>query len=247
MRTEDFITSVSKLAKENERFEELRKGVPIGEDVTGNVVLAQKREKVLTVRNVCVTGAGRTNFIRRMLITLSCLYEKDEACFLVLSPHNEYGELLRLHNADITTPYIRTKEDVNEAVVTLKELIRMRETGKGYPRLILVLDGLDELPDCNKNGDLEEYREIFELLMRKPNVQIICGADLMRSIFSGYPGAFLGVGNCLVTTREEGKADVTYVHDDSSLSLPIPIRYPDEPTVMESVIFLNALPAEREE
>ena len=247
MRTEEFIASVSKLSKENEKFEELRKGIPIGEDVTGNIVLAQKREKVLTVRNVCVTGVGRTNFIRRLVITLACLYEKEEACFLVLSPHGEYGELLRLHNADVTAPYIRNKEDLNEAVDTLKELIRMRETGKGYPRLILVLDGLDSLEECNKNGDLQEYREIFELLMRKPNVQVITGADLMRSIFSGYPGAFLGVGNCLVTTREEGKADVTYVHDDSSLSLPIPIRYPSEPTVMESVIFLNALPTSREE
>lgn len=247
MRTEDFIASVSELSKENEKFEELRKGMPIGEDVTGNIVLAQKRDKALTVRNTCVTGVGRTNFIRRLLITLSCLYEKEEACFLVLSPRAEYGELLRLHNADITAPYIREKMDLDLAVETLKELVRMRESGKGYPRLILVLDGLDELPDCNKNGDLEEYREIFELLMRKPDIQIICGADLMRSIFSGYPGAFLGVGNCLVTTREEGKADVTYVHDDSSLSLPIPIRYPDEPTVMESVIFLNALPADGNE
>jgi len=129
-------------------------------------------------------------------------------------------------------------------VETIKELLRMREYGNGYPRLFIVLDGLDDLPDCNVNGDLTEYRELFDLLMRKPDVELISGVDLGRSIFSGYPGAFLGIGNCLVTIREEGTADVTYVNDDSSMSLPAPITYPSEPTVMESVIYLNALPTE---
>ena len=71
---------------------------------------------------------------------------------------------------------------------------------------------------------------------------MICGTDLMRSIFSGFPGAFVGVGNCLVSLREEGKADVTYVNDDASMSLPIPIHYPSAPLVMETIIYLNALP-----
>lgn len=244
MRTEEFISSVSRSSKENEEFEKLRKGVPLGEDVSGKIVLAQRQEKTLTVRNTCVTGAGRTNFIRRLLITVSCLYDKNEACFFILSPRAEYGELLRLHSADVTAPYIRERSDLDQAVETLKELVRMRESGNGYPRLFLVLDGLDELPECNKNGDFEEYRAIFELLTRKPDIDIICGLDLMKSIFTGYPGAFLGVGNCLVTTREEGKADVTYVGDDGSLTMPAPIRFPSEPSVMESVIYLNSLPTE---
>ena len=243
MRTEEFIEKVSAQAGNNEQLEVLRMGLPLGEDVSGNVVVAQKRGKPLTVRNTCVTGICRTNFIRRLLITTSCLYEKDEVCFLVLSPRHEYGELLRLHSADVTVPYIREKADLDEAIKTLKELIFMRENGKGYPRLILVLDGLDDLPDCNRNGDLLEYRNIFDMLMRKDGVDIICGVDLGRSIFSGYPGAFLGVGNCLVTTtREAGKADVTYVTEESSLTLPSPITYPSEPTIMESIIYLNALP-----
>ena len=108
--------------------------------------------------------------------------------------------------------------------------------------IFLVLDGLEELSACNRNGDFEEYREIFELFNRRKDVDVICGADLMRSIFSGHPGAFVGVGNCLVTIREEGKADVTYVGDDISLSMPVPITYPSEPSVMETVIYLNALP-----
>ncbi len=245
MRTEDFIKTVSAYAEETEKFDRIRMGLPLGEDVSGNVVLAQKREKPLTVRNTCVTGVGRTNFIRRLLITVSCLYHKDEVCFFVLSPRSEYGELLRLHSADVTAPYIREKADLDEAVKTIKELMYMRENGKGYPRLFLVLDGLDELPDCNKNGDLIEYRNVFDMLLRKDGVEIICGVDLGRSIFSGYPGAFLGVGNCLVTTREVGKADVTYVNDDSSLTLPSPITYPSEPSIMETVIYLNSIPVEK--
>lgn len=245
MRTEELIKAISEQSKDNDRFEELKMGMPIGEDMSGNLVLAQKKVKPLTIRNTCVTGGGKANFIRRMLITLSCLYDREEASFFVLSTNNEYGELLRLVSADFTVPYLREKADLAQAIETLKELMRMREYGKGYPRLFVVLDGLDELPDCNKNGDLEEYRDIFEILMRKPDVDVICGADLGKSIFSGYPGAFLGIGNCLVTTRDSGKADVTYVNEDSSLTLPMPITYPNDPTVMESIIFLNALPADR--
>ena len=65
----------------------------------------------------------------------------------------------------------------------------------------------------------------------------------MRSIFSGYPGAFVGVGNCLVTTQGNGKADITYVGEDSSLSMPTPILFPDEPNITETVILLNSLAA----
>ena len=244
MRTEEFMRAISEQSKDNERFENLKRGMPLGIDASEHILLAQPSEKTLTVRNTCITGTGRTGYIRRFLITLSCLYEKNEACFFVLSPRQEYGELLRLHSIDVTVPYINSKADFDQAVETIKELLRMREYGNGYPRLFIVLDGLDDLPDCNVNGDLTEYRELFDLLMRKPDVELISGVDLGRSIFSGYPGAFLGIGNCLVTIREEGKADVTYVNDDSSMSLPAPITYPSEPTVMESVIYLNALPTE---
>ena len=243
MRTEELIRKISQESKDNARFEELKTGLPLGEDMGGNVVLAQKRVKPMTVRNTCVTGKGKTSFIRRLLITLSCLYDRDEACFFVISPHVEYGELLRLSAGDFTVPYIKSREDVELAKRTLKELVRIRESNVGCPRLFLVLDGLDELSDCNKSGNLEEYSSIFELFMRMSDVDVICGADLAKSIFAGFPGTFLGAGNCLVTTGEEGKADVTYVGDDTSLSLPLPIVYPSEPTVMESIIYLNALPA----
>lgn len=241
MRSDAFISSVCALSDNDEKFEELKKGLPLGEDTVGNILFSQKREKPLTVRHTCVTGPGRGEFIRRLLLTMSCLYEKSEATFLVLSPKLEYGELLKLRNMDVTVPYIRTKTDLNFALETLKELLKQRDYGRGYPRLFLVLDGLEELPECNRNGDLEEYREIFDLLTRRADVDVISGADLMRSIFSGYPGAFVGVGNCLVTTREEGKADLTYVGNDASLSLPVPMKYPTEPSFVETVIYFNAL------
>ena len=242
MRAEEFISKVSGMSREDERFEELKNGLPLGLDSTDGVVLSQKRKRPYTLRNTCVTGVGRSNFIRRFLITVSCLYEKAEACFFIISPKMEYGELLRLKSMDITVPYIRTKSDLDMAVLTIKELLAQREGNIGYPHLFIVLDGLEELEDCNRNGDLEEYRNIFDLFTRREDVDMICGTELMRSIFSGYPGAFVGVGNCLVSLRETGKADVTYVNDDATMSLPIPVHYPSDPSVMETIIYLNALP-----
>ena len=242
MRMDEYIKRISELSEQDEKFEELRKGLPLGVDVSGNILLSQKRERPLSIRHTGVTGVGRTTYIRRLLISIACLYEKNEACFLVLSPKNEYGELLRLRSVDVTVPYIRSKADLALAVDTLKELIRQREYGGGYPHLFVVLDGLENLDGCNVNGDLAEYQEIFDLFHRRNDVDVISGSDLMKSIFSGYPGAFVGAGNCLVSLREEGKGDVTYVDEDGSLSLPMPIHYPSSPSITETVIFLNSLP-----
>ncbi|MBQ8283838.1 MAG: hypothetical protein IJX75_01970 [Clostridia bacterium] len=242
MRSEEFISTLFNSAKELGGVEVLQKGVPLGTDVAGGLVLSHKQSGPKMFRHTCVTGVKRSVFIRRMLISLSCLYEKDEAEFFVLSPRLEYSEILRLKNIDATIPYIREKSDLESAKETLKELFQMRTTGAGYPHLIVVLDGLEDLSDCNKNNDLEEYREFLELVSRKEDVEIVSGVDLMKSIFSGYPGTFVGIGNCLVSTREEGKADVTYVNDDASLSQPTPMNFPDSPSVVESVIFLNAVP-----
>ena len=149
MEMQAFMKAIFHDTEENGKLEEYKLGFPIGQDKKGEVLLAQKHDKPLTIRNTCVTGNGRVNFIRRTLITLSCLYEREEACFFVLSTNTEYGELLRLVSADFTVPYIRDRADLAQGIETLKELIRMREYGKGYPRLFVVLDGLDDLPDCN--------------------------------------------------------------------------------------------------
>ncbi len=241
MRSEEFIGSLTEFCKDEETLQKVRLGVPLGKDVTENIVYAQKREKPFIFRHTCVTGVRKTAFIKRVLFTLSCLYEKSEANFLILSTRSEYGELLRLLNADITAPFIRNKEDLDNALHCVKELVSLHAREKGCPRLILVLDGLEEIEGCNKNADLEEYRAFFDAVARQQNIEVFSGVELMKSIFSGYPGAFVGVGNCLVTTTEEGKADVTYVGEDSSLSMPTPIYFPSSPSVTETVIALNAL------
>ena len=246
MRTEELIEKISKEAEDNERFEVLKKGLPLGISRENTIVLAQNNDRRnVMVRNTCVTGSNKTQFIRRLLITLSCIHDSKEACFIVLSPHVEYGELLRLSAVDFTIPYIRNKEDVALAVKTLKELIYMRESGKAYPHLFLVLDGLETLEEGKTNMDLSEYSAILEMLMRVTDVDVICGIDLGRSIFAGCPGTFLGRGNCLVTAYENGKADVTYVNDDTSLTMPMQITYPSEPSVMDTIVYLNSVPNNR--
>ena len=245
MRTEEFIERILGQADDNARFEELRKGIPLGEDVNGEVVLAQKNAQTYTVRNTCVTGSNKTPFIRRLLVSLAYLHEADEACFIVVSPHVEYGELLRLTGGDFTIPYIRNKEDVALVMKTLRELLFMRTSGAGYPHIFLVLDGLETLEEGKANMDLSEYSAILEMLMNVTDVDVICGMDLGRSIFASCPGTFLGRGSCLVTARENGKADVTYVNENTSLTMPMPITYPSEPSVLESIAYLNSLPTNR--
>ena len=245
MNAEEFITLLSEKSGEEAQLKTLRNRVPLGVDAFHDIVCSQNKEHPYTANHTCITGARRTVFIRKLLLTLSCLYEKEEANFFILSPRAEYGELLKLKNADITVPFIRDKKDFENALVCLKELLSLYKQGVGFPKLLLVLDGVEELEDCYKNGDFEEYRTVLEMLAVEKNVQVIVGADLMKSIFSGEPGVFVGVGNSLVTTREEGRADVTFVHDDFSLSLPTAIEYPQTPSVTETIIFLNSLAAKR--
>lgn len=240
MREEEFIALTQEKAATEEQLTQLRAGVPLGVDAVGDLVLSQTCEHAYTCEHTCVTGTRRSVFIRRLVCLLSYLYNEEQANVLVFSPRAEYGELLRLHGADITVPYVRSKEDLQLGRACLKELLAQYASGGKYPKLFLVLDALEELPGCNDGGVLEEYRAILELVAREKNVHVISGVDLMKSIFSGNPGVFVGVGNCLVTTREEDRADVTYVKDDTSLSVPVAITYPDAPSMTETIIYLNA-------
>ena len=241
MRSEEFIALLSSAAADEEKFDKARKDLPLGVDTVDNVVYAHKNTKPYSTRFTCVTGGGKSAFIKRLLITASCLYDRADACFLILSPNVEYGELLRLKSMDVTVPYIRTKSDLEFALETVRQLLREREYGKGYPRLFLVMDGIESLDGCNRNEDLEEYRDVIDLLARRDNVELIAGVELTKSIFSGYPGAFVGIGNCLVATREAGKADVTYVSDDATLTMPSPMSYPAAPSIMETILFFNSV------
>ncbi len=244
MTSKEFVALLSAQADEDEKFSTMQKNIPLGVDASGRIAYARREETLSFSRHTCVTGGGRSAFIRRLLITLACLYEREELCVFVLSPAPEYGELLRMRDMEITLPYIREKSDFERGVDTLRTLLRMREEGKGYPRLLVVLDGIESLEDCNRNHDLEEYRTVMELLSRRKDVDLISGVELTKSIFSGYPGAFVGVGNCLIATRELGNADVTYVQEDTSLTMPMPIHYPCAPSLTETILFFNSVAKE---
>ena len=241
MRSEEFIALLSNAAENEEKFDKMRTDVPLGVDSVDNVVYSHKYTRPYSTRFTCVTGGGRSAFLKRLLITVSCLYDRKDACFLILSPNVEYGEFLRLKSMDATVPYIRSKSDLDLALETLKQLLQEREGKRGYPRLFVMIDGIETLEGCNHNEDLEEYRDIIDLLARKGDVELIAAVDLTKSIFSGYPGAFVGIGNCLVATREFGKADVTYVNDDATLTMPVPMGYPCAPSIIETILFFNAV------
>lgn len=239
MRTEEFIARLSKVSNCPTDFLRIRRDIPLGVNGEGEVVFSRQKFYPYGVKHTAVTGTERTEFIRRLLVVLSALYKEEEACFFILSPKPEYAELMQLKNKDFTAIFVRGKEDLKNGEKCLKELLDMRKILK-CSQLFIVLDGLEDLENCNEKKDLEEYREILDIARGKA-VEVITGAELMKSIFSGYPGAFVEVGNCLVTTCAGGKADVTYVGEDASLSLPIKISCPSEPSVKETIAFLNAL------
>lgn len=239
MRAERFIEILLDTKSDPTDFLRIRRGIPLGETAEGALVFSRLKESPYLVKHTAVTGVERTQFIKRLIILLSALYKEEEASFLILSPKTEYTNLMRLKGKDVNVIYIRTKEDLESGKKCLRDLLDMRKTMR-CPRLFVVLDGLEDMENCNQKGELEEYREILEMARGK-DVEIITGADLIKSIFSGYPGAFVDVGNCLITTCGAGKADVTYVGEDASLSLPTALVYPNESTIDETIAFVNTL------
>ena len=239
MKAAEFISLLQQRCQTTADRKALGAAMPLGVDDNGELVFARKTDKTFAVQHTCVTGTRKTAFIKRFVLALTRLYTPAEANFFIVSPYIEYGELLRLDGADITVPFIRNREDLQAVRDCLVKLVESYGQSKGQLKLFLVLDGLEELEGCNKNADFDEYRDLFDLISRQACVEVISGVELMKSIFSGYPGAFVGLGNCLVTTREHGKADVTFVGDDSALSLPLAITYADLPTVEETVMYFN--------
>ena len=139
MFTQTFISSVIQSAKDNDNFEQLREQIPLGVDMTDNVVTAQKYNGALAWKHICVTGSRRVECICHLLIALSCFYEKDEANFVIFSPRLKYAELLGLHNMNAVVPYVRTKEDLKNLKVGLRDLLYMHMQSKHSPKLFLVL------------------------------------------------------------------------------------------------------------
>ena len=176
----------------------------LGRDDAGNVVAAHREENPARYHHVCVTGGGRADFICRLVLTLSCIYDKSEAGFLVLSPRPEYAELLRLKNADVTVPYIRSLADYEAAVTALGELVRVRSMGQGYPPPVRRSRRTGIPFETPADGMLSSYNACFQAVGAS-GVEVVTGVELHGSIFGGFPGAFVGIGNCLVTVRRGGQ------------------------------------------
>ena len=67
MRSEEFIALLSNSAKDEEKFEKARKDVPLGVDTSDNVVFSHMHTKPYSTRFTCVTGGGKSAFIKRLL------------------------------------------------------------------------------------------------------------------------------------------------------------------------------------
>ncbi|MBQ8374462.1 MAG: hypothetical protein IJX98_02670 [Clostridia bacterium] len=241
MRTDEFLAKVSEISKTDALgFETVRDCLPLGVDSANTVVAAHRENMVERYHHTCVTGGMRGEFISRLVLTLACLYEKTEAAFLIVSPDLSYGKLMKLAAADITVPFITNKADVAAVLSTVQELARMRITKRRYPKLFVVLDGLETLDDEDRANTLDCYRPFFEAV-GTTGIEIITGVELTKTVFAGYPGAFVGIGNCLVTPSVGGEADITYVGADASMTMPKKFTYPSSPEIENSIEFFNGI------
>lgn len=238
MKINDFISELSAVADMNShRFEKIRTCVPLGKDAFGEIKTAHG-ENVVRYHHICVSGENRTEFILRTVVVESCLYDRPETAFLILSPNPVYGKLAFLKTSDFSVPYIRDGKDFDFALDAIRSLLQTRAVaGAGY-RLFIVADGLEKIVACS--DPTEPYLKILEAV-ENTDTEVITGLDFSNSAVYSYPGAFVGIGNCLVSVKSQTKADVTGVENDSSLSLPKEIEFPSEPSVEEAVEFLNGL------
>lgn len=239
MRIEEWMGLLSETAKRNEyRFESLRECIPLGVYSDGNIATAHKEEKTDRYHYLMVTGAGKRDFMLRLIASLSCMYDGNRVEFLVLSPYAEYTELLGLVHADVTVPYLKSAEDFEEALKTVESLVAMRAMRKGFPRLFIVAEGLEKIEGLKGDDVTEAYSRCLAAAGRS-DTEVIAGIELTESAYASYPGAVIGIGNCLVSVKGGGKADVTQVGADSSLGLPRELIYHSEPSFKEVVSILN--------
>ena len=148
-----------------------------------------------------------------------------QKAFIILSPKREYGAILRLKNADVTFPYLRSKKDFLAILDGFSPLFERIKAGKSVQETYFVLDGLEELD----GGDT--WLKLYTLFFEKTdglNVNIITGVDFKKTAFCANPQLFVGLKNCLLTTDEDGEADVTRVLSGGEITLPKQIIYPRE-------------------
>ena len=240
MKTEEFLTRIKGERRvDMQRFEELRTRLPLGEYADGEYVLSHRENDVERYHHTCVTGAMRAEFISRLLLTLTGLYQKSEAVFFIVSPNLYYGQFMKLATADVIVPFVTSERDIPPIIEAVRTLAKQRTEKPTRAKTFLVLDGLELLEEEEKRTALDCYRPFFEAVGTS-GIEIITGVDLAKTIFAGYPAAFVGLGNCLVTPSVGGEMDVTYVGIDGSMTLPKKCTYPSLPTVAECIELRNA-------
>lgn len=196
--------------------------LPLGRSGEGRVLLAHDQDRGDRYYHTCVTGGEKTQFILNTVASLLSAYG-EELSVLVLSPKSEYANLLRIKGADVTVPYLRTEKQFSAMRELALAQANARKQNPRSSRFLLVLDGLEELPFLPKNNDFGYLRKWIEEMAG--GGQVVSGVHFQGSIFAGFEGAFVGVGNSLVWADGKGKADVTKVLADCSLGQPQPIEY----------------------
>ena len=240
MRTEDFLSRIKdEAARDAGKFNLLRSCLPLGECSDGEYVLSHREYDSERYHHTCVTGAMRGEFIARLLLTLTGLYTKSEAIFIIVSPNMGYGQFMRLENADVTVPFVTSLRDLPPILESVRQLAQMRMGKKTDSKTFLVLDGLEFLESEERCSALDCYRPFFEAV-GKSGIEIITGVDLSKTIFAGYPAVFVGIGNCLIAPSVGGEMDVTYVDVDGTMSLPKKCSYPSMPSVGDCIEQRNA-------
>ncbi|MBQ9117650.1 MAG: hypothetical protein IJY11_00405 [Clostridia bacterium] len=197
--------------------------VPLGWEESGEVVFSHRKDRADRYCHTCVTGAQRKAFVMETVKSLAVAYGEGKASFLVLSPHREYAKLLELKKADVTVPYLLSERQFSAMKNLANAQASARKENPRLPKFFVVIDGLEELPFLPKDNAFTFLRKWVDEL--SGGAEIITAVDFKGSIFAGFEGAFVGVGNSLVSADETGKADVAYVGDGCVLDYPQAIRY----------------------
>ena len=236
MTTEEFFKELTSIARDNAfRFDDLRARLPFGVDGENRICVAGQRECVFT--HACVTGRGRTEFIRRFVLSLVGAYANEQTNFVIVSPKREYADLLRLNRANVVAPLINNLDGVWKALEFARAQALLKgKLGESYGKFFLVVDGIETL----SNGNYDCYLPFLNFANAFGG-DIITGVDFLCGIFEDRPQDFVGAGNCLITVSNTQTADVVYAQKDGSLTLPVAVAYPSEPSVLESLAFVNKL------
>ena len=243
MKTEDFFSELAKIASSNEyKFQDLRERIPLGIDGSGRIALSVNEELKEGRKNAfghtCVTGIGKTDFIRRLILTLAGVYQAEEVAFLIVSPKREYGELLALKSADVFAPVITNLDELWKVFTFVRGQLEMRKNARNLPfrKVFLVLDGLELL----SKGSLEVYLPFFKVAT-DGGAEVVTGVDLIQSAFARAPENFVGEENALITVMSVGEGNISYVDRDCALSLPKSFSYPEETEFCDAIALVNKL------